>query len=92
MERICERSFGWDQLTTQVLAAQQAQNADFLLTNRFETASELGHHGFGRARRGRRFPGPIAEPGIQRRTAAGEHGYYPECSERSAPARLALAY
>jgi hypothetical protein len=36
-----ERSFGWDQLTTQVLAAQQAQNADFLLTNRFETASEL---------------------------------------------------
>jgi hypothetical protein len=36
-----ERSFGWDQLTEEVLAAQQAQGAQFLLTNRFETASEL---------------------------------------------------
>lgn len=36
-----ERSFGWDQITAEVLAAKETQGTGFLLTNRFETASEL---------------------------------------------------
>lgn len=36
-----ERSYGWEQLTSAIEAARDEHNTEFLVTNRFETASEL---------------------------------------------------
>jgi hypothetical protein len=36
-----ERSYGWDQLSAAVREAKAEEGADFLLTNRYETASQL---------------------------------------------------